>query len=120
MIPYNVVRQVNAEVNSQVEYRRDIDLYNKREHWEIAENLGDCEDYALAKRQKLLDLGYAVKYLRLATCWTSFGEYHAVLVVTTDKGDYVLDNNHREPKTRQSLNYKWDKIQQDKKWYKVS
>lgn len=120
MIPYKVAYEVNLEVNNSVKYRRDIDLYQKPEHWAPAILEGDCEDYALAKRQKLLDLGYDVKYLRLATCWTPFGEYHAVLVVTTDKGDYVLDNNHREPKSRQSLNYKWDKIQQGKKWYKVS
>lgn len=120
MIPYKIAYQVNKEINESVKYKRDIDLYQKPEHWTPAILEGDCEDYALAKRKKLLELGYPLKYIRLATCWTNFGEYHAVLIVTTDQGDFVLDNNHREPKTRQELMYKWDKIQQGSKWYKIS
>lgn len=50
----------------------------------------------------------------------STSEYHVVLIVTTDKGDYVLDNRYPFPMERRALNYKWDKIQQGDKWYKIA
>ena len=57
MIPYKVAYRVNKEINESVKYRRDIDLYQKPEHWTPAILEGNCEDYALAKRKKLLELG---------------------------------------------------------------
>ena len=54
MIPYEIAEQVNKEINESVKYRRDIDLYQKPEHWTVAITEGDCEDYALAKRKKVV------------------------------------------------------------------
>ena len=120
MIPYEIAEQANKTINESVEYKTDLRLYGKLEHWTPAVTQGDCEDYALAKRKKFLEFGIDPKYLRLATAKTETGKYHAVLIVTTDKGDYVLDNRYPFPMERRALNYKWDKIQQGDKWYKIA
>ena len=53
---------------------------------------GDCEDYVLAKRQALIAKGFPPSALRVAYVKTAAGEGHALLVVRTNDGDYVLDN----------------------------
>jgi predicted transglutaminase-like cysteine proteinase len=44
---------------------------------------------------------------------------HAVLVVMTTEGEWVLDMIG-EPSRRQDLDYQWVKIQQGSKWYLVA
>lgn len=80
-----VNRQVNAEMTPTAEA-------DGADVWKVGGKTGDCEDYALTKRAALLKAGVASSRLRLATGITSSGEGHAVLVVTTDVGDLVLDN----------------------------
>ena len=58
----------------------------------IDDGHGDCDDYALTKRQKLLAAGLPERALRVAVVTNWRGDRHAVLTVATDKGDYVLDN----------------------------
>lgn len=61
--------------------------------WSVRVTSGDCEDYALTKRAYLISKGVPSSSVRLATGWTrDTNEYHAVLVVSTPKGDMVLDN----------------------------
>jgi predicted transglutaminase-like cysteine proteinase len=115
----SLVEGINTRVNADVRYRADAALYDIDEFWTVAEHEGDCEDYALAKRKLLTEQGYG-DACRLATCWVETGEYHAVLVVTTDKGDYVLDNRHPYPMMRQDLPYKWHKIQEGSTWHVIS
>jgi len=112
--------KVQSEVNADVRYKTDIELYGKPEFWEIADGEGDCEDYSLKKRERLLGLGWSkLTDLALATCWTETNEYHAVLVVHTDKGDYVLDNRYAIVKNWKELPYRWDKIQDGKVWRRI-
>jgi predicted transglutaminase-like cysteine proteinase len=110
---------INAQINESTRYKADAALYGIDEFWTVAEHEGDCEDYALAKRQQFIAQGYGGA-VRLATCWTERDEYHAVLIVTTDEGDYVLDNRHPYPMRRQDLNYRWHKIQEGQGWHVIS
>ena len=87
------LQRVNSEVNRRVAYRSDRTLYGTLDLWTVAAEAGDCEDFALAKRQQLVRLGWPASALLLATGRTPRGVYHAVLVAVTDRGDYVLDNN---------------------------
>lgn len=111
------LRRVQREVNADTQYRTDLELYGKREFWAVAEGEGDCEDYALAKRRRLLKLGWPADTLRIATCWAEgargpgTGGYHAVLVAVTDRGDFVLDNRRHWVVPWEELPYHWDKIQ---------
>lgn len=102
---------VQAEINARVGYRADIDLYGLPELWTVADREGDCEDYALAKRRALLDLGWPVEALRLAVCQDETGGGHAVLTVDTDRGVYVLDNRARFVEPWAALPYRWIKRQ---------
>jgi predicted transglutaminase-like cysteine proteinase len=60
--------------------------------WTVSAKTGDCEDFALAKRDALIRAGFAPSALRLAYVKTRWGEDHAVLVVKTNRGQFVLDN----------------------------
>ena len=60
--------------------------------WSITRTYGDCNDYAVQKRHRLLELGWPASALSLAVVVTPFGEGHLILTVRTDRGDVVLDN----------------------------
>lgn len=83
-----LVAQVNASVN------RSIRPVNDRgtDTWQANVAAGDCEEFALTKRERLLKLGLPASALRMAVASTAEGEGHAVLVVSTPSGDFVLDN----------------------------
>jgi predicted transglutaminase-like cysteine proteinase len=102
---------VQGDINARVGYRTDLALYGAEELWTVADRQGDCEDYALAKRQALLALGWPVSSLRLAVCTVPGGEGHAVLSVDTNRGVYVLDNRHPFVEPWASLPYTWIKRQ---------
>ena len=89
-------RRVNAVIRPQPEPPgQDI--------WRVGGSSGDCEDYALAKRDALIATGIGSANARIATGVLPSGEYHAVLIVTTKRGDFVLDNlaNELRPLGRQ-------------------
>jgi predicted transglutaminase-like cysteine proteinase len=111
---------VNFEVNKKIKYQEDMETYNRPDFWEIADDRGDCDDYVLAKRAKLEELGWDVLTdLSIALCWTEFGQYHAVLIAKTDRGDYVLDNRFDRVKPWRDWPYKWDRIQVGTEWRKI-
>lgn len=85
--------RVNTAWNTAVKPMDDAAHYGVVDYWTIpADGYGDCEDYALAKRKSLIDLGLPEEALRIAVVRTEDGTAHAVLDVATDHGDYVLDN----------------------------
>jgi predicted transglutaminase-like cysteine proteinase len=94
--------EVNAHSNSSVEPVTDFDLYGVEEHWTYPKSYGDCEDYVLLKRFKLLQRGWPESSLLITVVKQQNGDGHAVLTVRTDRADYVLDN--LDGKVRQ-----WDK-----------
>ena len=122
MNSYSVAERINSDVNASVRYKTDLEQYSKPEHWVEANTFGDCEDYALLKRQRLLEAGFARKDLHLTCCWCETGAYHCVLLCNTDKGWFVLDNRYTWPMTPKSLPYRWDKAldEVDGKWYALS
>ncbi|NKQ94714.1 transglutaminase-like cysteine peptidase, partial len=64
---------------------------------------GDCEDYALRKRQLLVAASMPRSALRVAVVINELGEGHAVLLALTSGGDLVLDN--RTPDV-----VRWDRV----------
>ncbi len=83
---------VNAGVNQAVVPVTDQELYQVAEFWTYPNGYGDCEDYALAKRRALIEAGWPASTLLMAVVKQANGEGHAVLMVRTDRGDLVLDN----------------------------
>lgn len=119
-IPYPIVESINFDINRNTWYKSDIELYGAVEFWEIANGEGDCEDYALAKRKILRELGY-IDDVHMAICLTEYNEVHAVLIVNTDDGEYVLDNCHKFPMKKSDLPfYRWKSIENGGKWFELS
>lgn len=83
-----MLAQVNSQVNRSIKGRND----RGADTWTLNASAGDCEDYVLAKRHALIKAGVPSGALRVATAYTRSGEGHAVLIVKTSRGDYVLDN----------------------------
>lgn len=98
-------RLVNQAIRPQAEKAGAPD------NWKVGGRSGDCEDYALAKREMLIRLGLPSSALRMATGHLRSGEYHAVLVVRTDRGDLVLDNLSRRVRTWDRSGIRFDTIQ---------
>lgn len=95
-----VLKQVNGHVNRAIRPERDT-----ADVWELNPASGDCEDYVLSKRSALIRQGVSAGALRIAYTHTRRGEPHAVLVVKTSQGDYVLDNLTNSIKTLRASGY---------------
>ena len=63
------------------------------------------------KRQRLLAEGFPSSATLIAIVRLSDGEQHAILVVRTDQGDYVLDNLNDAVVPWSQVSYRWEKIQ---------
>jgi predicted transglutaminase-like cysteine proteinase len=87
------LQQINSHVNSSVVEISDLEQYGREDVWTLpTSGKGDCEDFALLKRKLLVQRGWPASALSIAVGTTSRGEAHAVLLVATANGDYVLDN----------------------------
>jgi len=98
-----LLSQVNSRVNRSMRYRAERGMIDD---WKVGGRSGDCEDFALTKRAQLIGKGVPAGALRLATTKTRRGEPHAVLVVRTDRGDFILDNLSGQVKTRRAAGYR--------------
>lgn len=83
---------VNADLNATIVPETDQDLYHIAEFWTYPHGFGDCEDIALAKRKQLIGDGWPASALLMTVVKEDNGDGHAVLMVRTDRGDLVLDN----------------------------
>jgi predicted transglutaminase-like cysteine proteinase len=83
---------INNRVNSSIVPETDKNLYNVTEFWTYPDGSGDCEDFALEKRRELIANGWDASTLLMTVVRQRNGEGHAVLMVRTDRGDLVLDN----------------------------
>lgn len=114
---WRIIVNVNFYVNQNVNYKTDLNLYERSDFWNIADGYGDCEDYALTKRRELRQAGCPMLCMRIATCWVEgpngpgTGEYHAVLIIDTDRGSYVLDNRNSYVRHFDDLPYRWHAIE---------
>ena len=86
---------VNKLVNETIEPLTDLEHWGIAEFWSYPDDgYGDCEDYVLMKRRMLMQMGWPREALLITTVLDKNGEAHAVLTLTSDKGDYVLDNQN--------------------------
>ena len=90
--------RVNTLVND-VKYIGDNKNWGKSDYWatpvEFLKNGGDCEDYAIAKYTALRKLGVPEERMRVAIVHdTQKNIPHAVLVVYTNDGTVILDNQN--------------------------
>lgn len=93
---WNLIYQVNAYVNGKIAPISDQDLYGEPERWAYPTDAGDCEDYLLLKKRSLQELGFPPEALLITVVLDEKNEGHAVLTVTTDGGDFILDNRRND------------------------
>jgi predicted transglutaminase-like cysteine proteinase len=106
--------EVNARVNRDVEPVTDIDHWGVAEKWSYpTDGKGDCEDYVLEKRKRLMDAGWPRQALLITVVRDKKGDGHAVLLVKTDRGDFILDNQEAKVKLWTDTGYKFLKRQSE-------
>lgn len=98
---------VNASIRPRIKPYRSSLAFG----WELAPSEGDCNDYAVTKRHELMSKGLPSSALRLAVVRTPSGQGHLVLVVSTTRGDLVLDNLAPAIRHWSETHYSWLKIQ---------
>ena len=87
--------RVNKWVNETIKPLSDLEHWGVVERWSYPDDgYGDCEDYVLLKRRTLIQSGWPREALLVTVAHDKNDKGHAVLTVTTDKGDYVLDNQN--------------------------
>ena len=121
-VPFNAdlmgkLNSVNRSVNSSIVARNE-----STDVWSLNPSSGDCEDFALTKRAKLIRAGVPAGALRMAVVRTGTGIGHAVLVVKTSVGEYVLDNLRPNIVKRGQTGYRFLQVatQDPRRWVKYS
>ena len=103
---------VNRQVNQAVKPLSDQAQYGMIEKWTYpTTGKGDCEDYVLLKKRKLMELGWPVGALLITVVRDENNEGHAVLAVRTSSGDLILDNKHLNILAWQDTKYTYIKRQ---------
>ncbi|HXY59574.1 MAG TPA: transglutaminase-like cysteine peptidase [Methylocystis sp.] len=108
------IRAVNAYVNRTVEPVSDMDHWGVIDQWDYpTDSKGDCEDYALMKRRMLMKAGFPRQALLMTVVKEKNGDGHAVLMVKTTHGDFVLDNLSEEVRLWNETPYRFVKRQSE-------
>jgi predicted transglutaminase-like cysteine proteinase len=90
---FSKIRTVNLAVNRGVRPLTDAAHWGVEDRWDLAEDgYGDCEDYQLLKRKRLVDLGVPRRAMLMTVVRDEENNGHAVLMIRTTMGDLVLDN----------------------------
>jgi predicted transglutaminase-like cysteine proteinase len=98
--------KINKEVNAEIKPVSDLEQWKTEEYWTYpVTGRGDCEDYVLEKRRRLVKAGFDISALLITVVKDHKGDGHAVLTVRFDKGDYILDNNFNDIKQVNKTNY---------------
>ncbi len=92
---------VNQSVNSSMRPRRDGPI----DSWAVGGRAGDCEDFAMTKRARLIAAGWPSSALSMTVVRTRSGEGHAVLSIQTSHGTLVLDNLTRSVRPLSKVPY---------------
>ena len=96
--------KVNKDVNAALRYRDD----SGDDYWEVGDSEGDCEDFAIRKLQELTGgFDFPRGALTLAACRLDRGRGHAVLLVHSNRGVYVMDNLTPRVLPWRKLPYSW-------------
>ncbi|PDT80955.1 transglutaminase-like cysteine peptidase [Sinorhizobium sp. BJ1] len=89
---WKTILAVNHAINQAITPMTDMEIHGVEEKWSYPDVVGDCEDYVLLKRRKLIESGFSPADLLITVVLQQNGDGHAVLTVRTDRGDFILDN----------------------------
>jgi predicted transglutaminase-like cysteine proteinase len=104
--------RINRWVNETVKPITDLEHWGVVERWNYPDDgYGDCEDYVLLKRRTLMQSGWPRQALLITVVRDKRGDGHAVLTVKTDKGEFILDNQHEDVLLWSDTGYRFVKRQ---------
>jgi predicted transglutaminase-like cysteine proteinase len=107
---WDTIVQINDEVNRAILSVTDQDHWGVLDRWDYPDNgVGDCEDIQLLKRKLLVEAGLPRRALRMTVVLDEEGAGHAVLMVRTDFGDFILDNKRNAVQPWQETGYRYVK-----------
>lgn len=88
-----ILSHVNQEVNAEIRYVPDLEWTGDEDRWSYpVKGAGDCEDFALEKRRRLVEAGLPRAAMTMAIAHhRTDGFSHAVLLIETTRGSFVLD-----------------------------
>jgi predicted transglutaminase-like cysteine proteinase len=105
---------VNERVNRTILAVTDQDHWGEVDRWDYPDDgLGDCEDIQLLKRKLLIEAGLPRRALRMTVVIDEQGAGHAVLMVRTDHGEFILDNKRDAVLAWQGTGYHYVKREGD-------
>jgi len=92
-----ILRQTQSEGNTNITWKSDKQVFGKIEYWDFpcksnGKLYDDCDGFAIWKMRRLIELGLPSTPLLFTLAFDETKSFHAVLVVVTDAGDFVLDN----------------------------
>ncbi|MEA1833596.1 transglutaminase-like cysteine peptidase [Methylobacterium durans] len=120
---WRTLTSVNRRVNARIKPITDQAHWGVIDRWDYPDDgFGDCEDYQLLKRRMLVERGLPRRALRMTVVIDDIGEGHAVLMVRTDRGDFILDNktNTVLPWTRTGYSYVKREGQDGTRWVSLN
>jgi predicted transglutaminase-like cysteine proteinase len=93
---WQTLASINERVNTTIRPISDQQHWGVVDRWDYPEDgYGDCEDIQLLKRKLLIEAGLPRRALRMTVVLDRAWAGHAVLMVRTDRGDFILDNERR-------------------------
>ena len=105
----SLLSQVNRTVNRTVRPRDDNFVLVGDDWRRPTDGAGDCEDYALEKREQLRLRGFPSAQTFLAVVYSREAGLHTVLVATVEGRDYVMDNRSPWVLPWRDAPYEWVK-----------
>ncbi|MFC1460378.1 transglutaminase-like cysteine peptidase [Microvirga arabica] len=107
---WKLLVDVNERVNARILPVTDQDHWGVADRWDYPnDGMGDCEDIQILKRRILIEAGLPRRALRMTVVIDELGAGHAVLMVRTDRGDYILDNKRAAVLSWQETGYRYVK-----------
>ena len=90
---WEAIVAVNGQVNATIKAQPDRLHWGVEDRWDYpTDGMGDREDIQLLKRKLLVEQGLPRRALRMAVVFDEIKDGHAVLMVLTDRGEFILDN----------------------------
>lgn len=106
------IERINKWVNKNIEPVSDMDHWGVVDQWDYpTDGKGDCEDYALLKRKLLAEQGFPLSALLMTVVRDKHDDGHAILMVRTDHGDFMLDNLNDDVRPWRQTGYHFVKRQ---------
>jgi predicted transglutaminase-like cysteine proteinase len=100
--------EINRRINAEIEPVTDLELYGVSDYWTLPlAGKGDCEDYALMKRHRLIEAGWPASALLITVVRDEKMDGHAVLTARMSDGDVILDNKTDDIKPWNKTTYRY-------------